>query len=167
MEIYQKNGINPLSSLITPFISLPIFLSVWSAINQTLIIRTGVFVGLDLGVAVSTQVFEFNIGAILLFLLMSAGQILSMKLPMIIRKKQATYKNKEKVEQANKQGSGMMTFMMIMIIFTGFVLPAALAIYWTIGALFSICQTLIFQNPKVKVKIDNFINRKKRAKVVK
>lgn len=166
MEIYKKNNINPLSTLLPTFISLPIFLSVWSAVSQTLVIRTGDFLGLTLGDAVSSQVFSLNITAIVLFLLMTASQIISMKLPNILRKKQMNYKNKSSVEDANKQMNTTMNIMLIMILITGFVLPSALAIYWTIGALFSITQTLIFSNPKIKEKLNTLGNRKKKAKVV-
>lgn len=166
MEIYKKNGINPLASLLPTIISLPIFLSVWSAVSQTLVIRTGKVLGLTLGQAVSTQVFNLNITAILLFLLMTGSQILSMKIPNIIRLKQASYKDKEKIKEANKQTSLMMNIMLVMILITGFLLPSALAIYWTVGAIFSIVQTIIFQSPKVKEKLYNLGNRKKKAKVV-
>jgi len=166
MEIYKKNNINPLASLLPTFISLPIFLSVWSAVSQTLVIRTGNFLGLILGDAVSTQVFSLNIAAIILFVLMTVSQIVSMKLPNIIRKKQANYKNKSAVEDSNKQMNTTMNIMLVMILITGFVLPSALAVYWTIGALFSIAQTLVFSNPKGKEKLNTLGNRKKKAKVV-
>lgn len=166
MEIYKKNNINPLASLIPTFISLPIFLSVWSAVSQTLVIRTGSFAKIDLGATVSSQVFGLNIGAILLFLLMAGTQILSMKMPNIIRSRTANYKNKKQIEDANKQMSTMSNVMIIMILITGFVLPSALAIYWTVGAVFSIIQTIVFQNPKIKDKLSMIGNRKKKAKVV-
>ena len=171
MEIYQKNGINPLASMIPTLVSMPIFLSVWSAVNQTLVIRTGEFLGLNLGQAVSSQVFGLNITAIILFLIMTAAQILSMKMPNIIRNKQANYKNKDLVKQANKQMATTMNIMLIMILITGFLLPSALAVYWTIGAVFSIIQTIVFQNPKVKKFLDNIGNKNKqkikKAKILK
>jgi len=171
MEIYQKNGINPLASLIPTLVSMPIFLSVWSAVNQTLVIRTGDFLGLNLGQAVSTQVFNFNITAIILFLVMTAAQILSMKMPNIIRSRHANYKNKEQIKQANKQMSTTMNIMLVMILITGFLLPSALAVYWTVGALFSILQTIVFQNSKVKNFLANMGNKNKqkiaKAKIVK
>lgn len=166
MDIYQKNGINPLSSMIQPFVSLPIFLSIWSAVSQTLVIRTGTFLGLSLGSAVSEQVFKFNVTAIILFLIMTGAQILSIKLPNIIRLKQANYKNKEKIKESNKQSAMMMNIMLAMILVSGFLLPSALAIYWTVGAVFSLFQSLIFQNPKVKDKISKLGNRKNKAKVI-
>ena len=165
-EIYKKNDIKPLAGMLPQFLSIPIFLSVWSAVSQTLVIRNGSFLGIDLGVTVSTQVFSFNIGAILLFLLMTGFQILSMKLPNILRKMKADYKTKDKVQNMEGQMKGMMNFMLIMVIFTGFMLPAALAIYWTIGSVFMILQTLVFQSDKVKAKLNSLANRKKKAKVV-
>lgn len=166
MEIYKKNGINPLASLLPTFISLPVFLSVWAAVNQTLLIRTGTFIGIELGVSVSAQVFSFNIGAIILFLLMSAAQILSMKMPNILRARKANYKNREQIKQANKQMALTTNIMMVMILVTGFMLPAAIAVYWTIGALVSITQTIVFQSEWFKNILTNLSNRKKKAKVI-
>jgi len=166
MEIYKKNGINPMASLIPTLVSFPIFLSVWSAVNQTLTIRTGTFLGIELGTAVSSQVFSLNIGAIILFILMSAGQILSMKMPNILRKKQENYKNREQIQQANKQMSLTTNIMIGMILITGFMLPSAIAIYWTVGALISITQTIVFQTKWFKNIITKLSNRKKKAKVV-
>ena len=166
MEIYKKNNINPLGMFVPTIVSMVVFLSVWAAVNQTLVIRTGSFLKIELGDTVSTQVFNANIGAIILFLVMGGLQILSMQLPNIIRKYKADYKTKNAVEQSNNQMKTTMNIMIVMILLTGFMLPAAIAVYWTIGALFSIVQTLVFQNSKVKEKLSALGNRKKKAKVV-
>ena len=84
----------------------------------------------------------------------------------MIRKKYASEKEKAQIDKSNDQMKTMMRIMIIMIMFTGFMLPAALAIYWTIGALFAIVQTVIFSNPAVKQKLSMLGNRKKKAKVV-
>jgi YidC/Oxa1 family membrane protein insertase len=166
MEIYQKSGINPLSTMVPTLISMPIFICVWQAVNQTLVIRTGTFLGIELGAAVSSQVFGLNLGAIILFILMSGFQILSIKLPEIIRKRNEDYKTKQVNNSNNDTMKTTMNIMMIMILVTGFLLPAAIAIYWIVGAIFTILQTLVFQNKKVKEKLYNLGNRKKKAKVV-
>jgi len=102
---------------------------------------------------------------------MTAAQILSMKMPNIIRSRHANYKNKEQIKQANKQMSTTMNIMLVMILITGFLLPSALAVYWTVGALFSILQTIVFQNSKVKNFLANMGNKNKqkiaKAKIVK
>ena len=153
-------------SILPQFISIPIFLAVWQAVYQTLAIRTGDFLKIELGTSVSTQIFSLNIGAIVLFVLMSALQILSMKLPNIIRKKNIDDKKKNQSENSDNQMKTMMNIMIVMILITGFTLPAAIAVYWVVGALFSMLQTVVFQNPKVKEKLSSIGNRKKKAKVV-
>jgi len=167
LDLYKKNGINPFGAFIPQLISFPILLSVWAAVNQTLIIRSGTFFGIELGHSISNQFFDFNIGAILLFALFATIQVLSMKLPNILRKKYETYKTKNNPSATDNQMKTMMNVMIVMIIVTGFMFPAALVIYWLIGGLFAMAQTLVFQNPKVKEKISNLGNRKKKAKVVK
>jgi membrane protein insertase Oxa1/YidC/SpoIIIJ len=132
-----------------------------------MIIRQGSFLGIELGANVSTQVFSLNIGAIILFILMSGLQIFSMKLPNIIRKRHESYKTKQLDDSANKQMNTTMNIMIGMIIFTGFMLPAALAVYWAVGALFAIAQTYVFQSEIVKEKLKSLSDRKKKAKVVK
>lgn len=165
LEIYKKNDINPLATIVPQFISLPIFLSVWSAVSQTLVIRTGEFLGIELGVAVSNQVLALDLGSIVLFILMAGLQILSMKLPVILKKIRSKNSYKNNVSD-NNQANTMMNVMMALILVTGFMLPAALAVYWTTGAVFSIVQTLIFDNSNVKNKLNSLGNRKKKAKVV-
>ena len=46
---------------------------------------------------------------------------------------------------ANKQGKIMMGVMLVFTIFMGFMLPAAMGIYWLIGGVISMLQTLISQ----------------------
>ena len=48
------------------------------------------------------------------------------------------------IQQQQMNNMKMFTYiMMAMIIFMGFTLVSAMGVYWFVGALFSICQTLI------------------------
>ena len=172
MEYYKENGINPASSFLTTFIQFPIFIAIWAAMNQTVAIRTGVLFGLEFGTPVNEQIFSGNIAAIILLVLMIGAQILTMKLPNIIK----WYKDKKnpipEYKKANQDGTQktmntMMIMMIVMIALSAFVLPAALVIYWVLGSLFSILQTLIFSLDIVKAKLKSLSNRKNKAKVVK
>jgi YidC/Oxa1 family membrane protein insertase len=170
MEIYKKNDIHPFSTFITTFISFPIFIAVWAAMNQTVAIRRGTLLGLNFGEAVNSQIFSGNIAAIVLFLLMISGQIVSMKLSAWIK----IYKEKKKNPNYQKPSKGeteknmniMMTVMIVMITMSGFLLPAALVIYWFLGSVFTILQTLVFSTDFVNKKLNNVANRKKKAKVI-
>ena len=172
MALYKDNNINPLSSFLTMFIQFPIFIAVWAAMNQTVAIRSGILLGLEFGTPVNEQIFQGNIAAIVLLLLMVAGQILTMKLPTIIRwfkeKKNPTPEYKKTPKSTTQKQMNMMTIMMIaMIVLSAFVLPAALVIYWVAGSIFSIIQTTIFSLDIVKEKLKTLGNRKKKAKIVK
>ena len=98
--------------------------------------------------------------ALVLFILMAATQVLAMMLPRWIAK--AKTKNISKMGKnpaavdANKQGKIMMIVMLIFTIFMGFMLPAAMGIYWLIGGLISMLQTFISQM------VMNHANKKKR-----
>ncbi len=74
---------------------------------------------------------------------------MAMMLPRIITKmktKNVTKMGKNPAaNDANKQGKIMMIVMLIFTIFMGFMLPAAMGIYWLIGGLMSMIQTLISQ----------------------
>lgn len=171
MEIYKKNDIHPFASIISQFISFPIFIAVWAAMNQTLAIRKGTLLGLSFGEAINSQIFEGNITAIILFILMIAGQFTTMKLSSWIKIRKEKRKNpnyvKPQKSDAEKQMNTMMIVMIAMVVVSGFVLPAALVIYWFFGSVFSIAQTLIFSTDFVTNKLNSLANRKKKAKVVK
>ena len=170
MDIYKKNDIHPFASIITTFISFPIFIAVWAAMNETLAIRKGTLLGMNFGETINTQIFSGNITSIILFVLMIAGQLVTMKLSTWLRIRKEKKKNPQYVKPASndseKQMNIMMTVMIFMIVMSGFLLPAALVIYWFLGSVFSIIQTLVFSTDFVNDKLKGFANRKKKAKVV-
>ena len=170
LALYRDNNINPFSSFITMFIQFPLFIAVWAAMNQTVVIRTGELLGLKFGTPLNEQIFSGSISAIVLLLLMVGGQILSMKLPSILKwlkeRKNPTPEYKKTNNPANKQMNTMMIMMISLVVLSAFVLPAALVIYWVIGSVFSIIQMYIFSLDSVKAKLKSLSNRKKKAKVV-
>ena len=171
MDIYKKNDIHPFATMFSQFISFPIFIAVWAAMNQTLAIRKGVLLGLEFGSPINSQVFSGSIAAMILFALMVLGQVATMKMPVWLKtykekKKNPNYVKPEKSD-SERQMNMMMIFMIIMIVMSGFLLPAALIIYWFVGSLFSIVQTIVFSSDFMKEKLNALANRKKKVKVVK
>ena len=80
---------------------------------------------------------------------MAAAQTVSMLLPQWIQKKKAKKIAKLGKNPTQKQQSNRMKWftyiMLAVIIFMGFTLVSAMGIYWFIGAVFSIVQTLVIQ----------------------
>ena len=153
-DLYKENGINPLSSLLVMFLQFPIFIAVWGAMSGSAILRVdtlfngaGSLWELQLSANMNDVILKGNISAIILFVVMSAVQILSAKLPMWLQKKEQNKGPKmgknPAMEQSQKQMNTMSNVMMIMIIFMGFTLPVGMAFYWVISAVISLAQSFI------------------------
>ena len=158
-KLYKKHGINPFSSIIVMFVQFPVFIAIWGALSGSALLSTGEFLGLNLSSSISTVLFDkvawtaaggyAGITALVLFILMSAAQAISMLLPQWIQKAKQKKVSKLGRNPAQKSQSNKMQIftyaMMAMIIFMGFSLASGMGVYWLIGALFSIGQTLITQ----------------------
>ena len=154
MALYKKHKVNPLSSLIVLIVQFPIFIGVWGAMTGNAILSTGSFLGLNLSTSVWDALTNANPVwsggwwcALVLFILMAVAQFLAMKVPQWIQKR----KNKKVARlgknpaqtQQNRTMNIVSWVMLIMIIFMGFTLPAAMGFYWFVGALVSLAQSLI------------------------
>lgn len=158
-RLYKKNGVNPLSSLLVMLVQFPVFICVWGAFSGSSILSSGSVLGLHLSLTIREVLFNganwtaagnFSaITALILFILMAASQTVSMLLPQWFQKKKAKTvgslgKNPAQTENQNR--TKLFTYIMLaMIIFMGFALVSAMGVYWFVGALFSIIQTLITQ----------------------
>ena len=168
-KLYKKNKINPLSALLVMVVQFPVFICVWGALQGCASLSSDAFLNLHLSDSINTVLFNGSnwtaaggfsaFTALGLFLLMAAAQVVSMLLPQFIQKlKRKKIASLGKNPAQNDQQSKMKMFtyiMMAMIIFMGFTLPSAMGVYWFVGALFSIAQTLI---------IEAINNRKSRKK---
>lgn len=153
MALYKKNKINPMGTFIVILFQFPIFIAVWGAMQGSAVLMDGDLLGLSLATSTGPAMINFKslscITAWVIFLLMAAGQFVSMKLPQWIQKKNT--KNIEKLgknpsmDQSQKTSSMVNTMMLIFIIIMGLNLPVAMTIYWFMSSLISILQTVIMQ----------------------
>ena len=154
MALYKKNKINPLGSLIVIFFQFPVFIAVWGAMQGSAVLMTGTLHGLHLSAMTGTAMMDFSNAAVcsiawVIFILMAAGQFVSMKLPQWIQKKkqkdiQKLGKNPS-MDQSQRTMNMVNNIMLVFIIFMGFSLPIAMAIYWFVSSLISVVQTVIMQ----------------------
>ena len=155
-KLYKKNKINPLSTLLVMIVQFPVFICVWGALQGSASLSSDSLLNLHLSDNINQVLFNganwangSAVTALFLFLFMAGAQVVSMLLPQWIqkakRKKVASLgKNPAQSEQQNRMK--MFTYVMAaMIIFMGFMLPSAMGVYWFVGALFSIAQTLIIE----------------------
>ena len=154
MRLYKKHGVNPLSTLLVLIVQFPLFIGVWGAMQGSAMLSTGTFLGLDLSQPIwdclKIGPTKFNPGwvtALVLIILMSAGQFFQMKVPQWLQKartKKVSRLGKNPAEKSQNRTANIVSWvMLIMIIFMGFTLPAAMGVYWFIGALVSLAQSTI------------------------
>lgn len=164
MALYKRHKIQPASSIVALIIQFPVFIAVWSALEGSSALTTGSFLNLRLSDSIQTALFNTTgtwwlnttgwWTALVLFLIMSVTQFVSMMLPQWITK----YRNKNNPklsknpaqDKASSQMKWMSYGMLIFTIIMGFFLPAAMGVYWAIGALISMIQTAITQAVMIK-----------------
>ncbi|MBR0301803.1 MAG: membrane protein insertase YidC [Bacilli bacterium] len=156
-RLYKKHGINPLGSLLIMFVQFPVFICVWSAMQGSAWLSSDAVLGLNLSDSISSILTTWSnwrtpvetgvITALVLFLLMSGAQVVSMLLPQWLQKKRLKNVQKLGRNPAQNDNSNKMKWftyiMLVMIIIMGFSLASAMGVYWLIGALISIVQTVI------------------------
>ena len=158
-RLYKKNKINPFTTIIVMIIQFPVFICVWGALSGSAVLTNGTLLGLNLSMTIRDVLFTkiywgpeggyAAVTALILFLLMAGSQTIAMLLPQWFQKAKAKKVAKLGKNPAQKQQSNRMkifTYVMLaLIIFMGFSLASAMGIYWFIGAVFSIVQTLVMQ----------------------
>ena len=160
MALYKRHGIKPFRQFLILLVQFPVFICVWAGLQGSAALSTGQFLNLRLSDTIQQTLFNvttegwyFNVTgwwtALILFLLMAGTQVMAMMLPRIIAKRRAKGVARLTKNPAQDQSQSSMKMMsIIMMIFTivmGFMLPSAMGVYWFIGGLISVAQTLITQ----------------------
>lgn len=155
MALYKKHKVHPFMSLLVIVIQFPLFICVWNALQGSASLATDAVLGLNLSDSIWSVLSNFagwpsQAGwwtALVLIILMSASQIVSMLLPQWLNKKRnknvAKTVNSEAMNKSQRTMKITQWVMTIFVIFMGFTLPAAMGVYWFAGAIFSILQSLI------------------------
>ena len=155
MALYKKYKVHPFASLLIIFVQFPVFICVWNALQGSASLSRDAVLGLRLSDTIWSVLSNFsgwpsNPGwwtALVLVILMSAAQIVSMLIPNWLNKKKmksvTKLNNSSSMNQQNKTLKYTQWIMTIFIIFMGFTLPSAMGVYWFAGAIISIIQSVI------------------------
>lgn len=153
MRLYKKNHVNPLSQILVLIIQFPVFIGVWGAMQGSAVLSTGQVLGLHLSDSIWTTLKAGPSGnagwwtAFVLIILMSVSQFFSMKVPQWIQKaktKKVARLGKNPAQKSQNRTANIISYvMLVMIIVMGFTLPAAMGVYWFIGAIVSLLQTVL------------------------
>src|SRR5699024_5228215 len=127
MALFQKHGVNPLAGCLPIFIQMPILIAFYHAIRRTQEIQNHQLLLFELG---QPDPF-FNLP-----ILAGVGTFLQQKLMMAGNS-----------AGQNPQMQLMLYMMPIMITVIGFFMPSALPLYWVVGNIFMVLQTLFIRKP--------------------
>ncbi|MFC7319927.1 YidC family membrane integrase SpoIIIJ [Halobacillus campisalis] len=128
MQLFQKNGVNPLAGCLPIIVQMPVLIGFYHAIMRTETIQTHDFLWLQLGTADP-----------FLAILTAATTFLQQKLMMA-----------GGAAAQNPQMQMMLYIMPLMIGTFAFFFPSALALYWIVGNIVMILQTLFIRKPMMK-----------------
>ncbi len=158
-SLYKRNGVSMFAPFLLLIVQFPVFICVWDAMNGASSLSTGAFLGLSLSDTIQSALFNVSGAwwtnahgwwtALVLYILMAGSQFMSVLTPRLIQKR--AQKNVAKMgrnpneDQQAKTGKYMMYGMVIFTAIMGFFLPSAMGVYWFIGAIISMAQTLITQ----------------------
>lgn len=158
MKLYKKYHINPFSQLLVLIVQFPVFIGVWGAMTGSAVLSTGSVLNLNLSASIwNTLTYTDGLPsnmhgwwtALTLIILMSVAQFLAMKIPQWLAKrrtKKIARLSKNPAQTQQTRTANIISYvMLIMIVVMGFTLPAAMGVYWLIGALVSLAQSLIIQ----------------------
>ncbi|MFA8439649.1 YidC family membrane integrase SpoIIIJ [Pueribacillus sp. YX66] len=126
MELFQKHGVNPLAGCLPILVQMPILVAFYHAIMRTAEIKEHTFLWFSLG---SPDYILALLAGITTF---TQQKIMMGQAP------------------PNPQMKVMLYIMPIMIVIFAINFPAALSLYWVMGNLFMIVQTLIMYRPHVQ-----------------
>lgn len=130
MALFQENGVNPLAGCLPIFVQMPVLIAIYHAIMRTGAIKEQTFLWFQLGAPDPIY---------LLPLLAGGATFLQQKLMMA-----------GSPASQNPQMMVMLYVMPIMITVFAIFFPSALALYWVVGNVFMVAQTIFIRKPMMK-----------------
>ncbi len=128
MQLFQKHGVNPMAGCLPILIQMPILIAFYHAIYRAPEFREGTFLWFELG---SRDPY------FILPVIAAGATFLQQKLVM----------SSNPAASGNPQMTMMLYIMPIMIGVFAAIFPAALALYWVVGNIFMVVQTIFVHKP--------------------
>lgn len=149
-NLYKKYDIHPFGSILVTFIQLPIMMGMYYATMRAASVVYGSFFGLPFSGTPIDGFTQMQFGYIIIYVLMIVCQLLSMKMPQILKKIQDKKDHvKEKKYAEENQNSMMNTmnttmyFSTAMIAFLYISWPIAMSFYWLVSSIIRIIQSVV------------------------
>ncbi len=150
-NLYNKYNMNPLGSILMPFLQFPILIAMYYAVQRADVVVNGKFAGVPLSTTPAAAFKSISTGwpIVVVFVLMAISQLLSSKIPTWAaeykRKHSKDYRSYKDKPAANSQANMMIYGMVGMVILIGLRWPAAMSVYWLINSIINVVKTIYIQ----------------------
>ncbi|MCH4014091.1 MAG: membrane protein insertase YidC [Solobacterium sp.] len=148
-KLYAEHDIHPMGTMVVTFIQLPILMAMYMAVERSYAVFHGTFLGVNLQTTPWKGMTGGHWMYLVIFLIMTLCQTLSMFVPQWLSKQRAkreAEKHHRKPEEGNdRQQKIMQIYMLVMVVIFGLTLPSAMAVYWTFNSLVNVVKTLLVQ----------------------
>lgn len=141
-KLYKANNISMVEPLKSLCISMPIFFAVWRVVQGIPDIKSTTWLGIQFSLTSWRELFAGE-WQYLPLLLMAAGiQALSQLLPRILNNKRMKERSNKAEMAALRKANKTQNIMMIVFIVMSVIFEAGVQIYWIVGGIWQIAQTL-------------------------
>lgn len=139
-NLYKKHNVSMFGSL-TTFLTLPIMFAMWQAVQRIEILYKATLFGVNLGEKPMSHIFDFDIGYIVLIILVAATQYFAMQITQIMAKRSPKYRPSQQMNTMNTMNNVMTVF----IVYLAATMPAAMSLYWITTNIIMIIRTVYIQ----------------------
>ncbi len=162
-QLMRTHKVHPFLPMLLMIIQFPIFICVWSALQDSAALAAGNWLGLSLTTTVSACITKYSstpgaLTGIFIFIVMTISNVLASATSLFFN----SWRTKNfgtaatqigpdgKPMDPNKTMKWMTIIMSVFIIWMGYSLPAGMGIYWCLGSIISIAQTIIMEMVQTK-----------------
>ncbi|WP_434336920.1 membrane protein insertase YidC [Mesomycoplasma conjunctivae] len=164
-ELYKKNNFSPFAPFSQVLVTTPIFIAVWRVLQGIPSLKVTFFLGLELSATSYQQLFAGQWIYLPILILVVVTQALQQLVPKWLNKKKTNRIINASESEAMKKQLKTQRIITIVFIFFGVVFQTSLQIYWIIGGIWEVAQSLgIFYLQKSKFyrdKMQPFLRKKK------
>ncbi|OYD26847.1 YidC/Oxa1 family membrane protein insertase [Mycoplasma testudineum] len=163
-EMYKKAGISTSDTFISILYTTPIFLAVWRVIQSIPLMKSNEILGINFATTSYQAILNDQQWQYLGIMIVAAAfQIASQILPRLLARRRLKERTNAFEQQSLKKSNKMQNIMMIIFVIVTLILQAGVQIYWIIGAIWTIGQTLFvhyIQRTKLyRERIITYLNR--------
>ena len=145
-ELYKKNNINMLTPLLSTLVSMPIFLSMWRIIQGIPFIKSTSLWGINFSQTSWRELFAGEWQYLFLIILAVVVQAGSQFLPRYLNKKRMNERSNVAEKAAMKKANRTQNIIMVIFIFMAIIFEAGVQIYWIVGGIWTMLQTLLIHH---------------------